>query len=489
MEHWNHFVDIQNDANILLNSTHFRDAILRQRGGATRWNSFRTALIESVNDIDRKRDFWTKLVGAYMLGKVGLKPYTAFKQIASYPLFGAYASNWYVAGNLVAYANPIGTQKQLKRAFELFPCIKERFDASAMGNEVMSTEYNSPSYKWNKTRQVVSKAAIWMNRKVDVITVAKGTLAVYDGMKREYLKKGMSESEADAKARIDAMIAYKATQQENTPEFLGSIQRENSAGNALLRAFKNSSFALARLAYIETKIASRNIWRAKNPRMVELEVERVMKAHPEYSREETEKEERSLMNRQIFHSFKTLASLGVGQTFFYLLSVPTIVLNLINIDDDDDKEEFMEQFWRIVAQVGLVTPANGLPIVGGLVESMVSGTISKFDFASIIPSISDIALTLERRIKEVDSFKDGAIVAIGTILDVLPTKVSPSTMYRMYYGIHSMIENGDVTMADIANLISLPPSEVKKIINHDYGDDESYINSYNWVEHLMELTD
>ena len=488
MEHWNQFVDIQNDANILLNSAHFRDNILRQSDGATKWNSFRIALIETVNEVDKgDRDFITGIVNAYMIGKIGLKPWNAFKQMTSYPAFLAYATNKYVFYNLIKNLNPLNAFAQRNRAFRLFPCIKDRYYNSAMGHEMLSTEYNTDSYWWNKVNQWFSNTAIFMNRTVDIITVSKGALAVYDGMKRQYIESGMSEAEADSEARIDAMIAYKATQQENTPEFLGSIQREHSTASSVAKAFNNSSFAFARLLYIESLIALKNLDRVNNPRMVELEVERVMKAHPEYSREQAETKANELMDKQIRNSFQTLSAVGGGQLFFYLASAPSVLLNILSSDDDDNEKGWIA-FLMILLRVGIVTPLGGIPFLGAISDSVLTGNFKYYDVLSILPD-SDLVMKGIERFNNADTIGKKAAAIVGTIIEVLPLKITGNTMYRMFDGIYNIIQNGDITAADVANILSMPPSEVQELIRHGYGDEESYINSYGWLDHLIERLD
>lgn len=480
MEHWNNFVEVQRDANLLLNSKEFRDNILKQKFGATKWRSLVNGLITSVNDARIDQSDWSKAISMYLIGKIGFKPFTAIKQLFSYPAFFAYAYNWNVFGRLLLF-NPFAYFKARK----IFPSIRDRYENSVGGSDVLTREWDSSdtSYKWKKLSRWWRSTATWLNRTVDVMTVSNGALSIYEGMKSQYKKEGLSEQEADAKARIDALIAYKATQQENTPEFLSTIQRSGDAAATAIRAYQNASYAYSRFTYVECKLLIKAL---KKPTV--YEVENLMKQEPNLTTAEAEKILVKRKKNQALRSIQALTSIGLSQFAWYLASSAPLLMTLYGYDDDESEEKILYEWIRIAANATVGTLANMIPLVGNMASSFISGDLENFQVASFLPDVGknlvDAGVAFVKIFKEDEKSRYATEVVLN-LLNALPVSLDMQTAVKFYRGVRGAIEDGELNNVDIANILQIPSSQILEMLEGDKSD-PNYITSVNKIKKVLD---
>ena len=203
MERWAAFAEFNRDLNTLLSYKRFRNQVMNMSsvygGGKTLWNNFRNvcsmaagAYRPPVAPLDKAAVNIAKGVTA---AKVSFRVFTALKQLLSMPAYLSDSDPLYLAANI---ANPLGAWKWSMGNLPLF----EKRWASRMAGDprLLKSEMDWKAWR-SKVVQLASRVGMSPNAFVDALTVSIGAHSMYQTKKKKYLRWGMSEAEADKRAR------------------------------------------------------------------------------------------------------------------------------------------------------------------------------------------------------------------------------------------------------------------------------------------------
>ena len=248
MERWAAFAEFNRDLNTLLSYKRFRNQVMNMSsmygGGKTLWNNFRNvcsmaagAYRPPIAALDKAAVNIAKGVTA---AKVSFRVFTALKQFLSMPAYLSDSNPLYLAENI---ATP---WKAWNWSMENLPLFEKRWTSRMAGDpRLLKSEMDWKAWR-SKVVQLASRVGMSPNAFVDALTVSIGAHSMYQTKKRKYLRWGMSESDADKRAKQDATILFNQTQQSSEGAFLSTIQVDRSWLSVLFTVFRNSSMSYTR---------------------------------------------------------------------------------------------------------------------------------------------------------------------------------------------------------------------------------------------------
>lgn len=343
MEWWAAFAEFNRDLNTMLSYKRFRNQVINMSsvygGGKTLWKNFYKvcsmaagAYRPKVSEIDMTAINIAKGVTA---AKVSFRIFTALKQFASFPAY-------LVDSNPLDLAKNVATPwKAWKWSMENLPLFEKRWRSRISGDPIlMKTEMDWEAWR-SRVVQIASRIGMSPNAFVDALTVSIGAHSMYQTKKRKYLRWGMSEADAEKRAKQDATILFNQTQQSSESAFLSTMQADRSYLTALFTIFRNASMSYQR----RVQQAIRTLRNVLNKDYAGLSEEFMAKQmrrdgiDPDTADKEVKREYR----RGIISAMGSVAVFGyimqlAWNMFGYL---PYLLLG----DDDQTKDEFWDDIW------------------------------------------------------------------------------------------------------------------------------------------------
>jgi hypothetical protein len=358
---------------------------------------------------------------------------TAVKQILSYPAFLKYSTNAKYIGMLVNNLSFHRWGGNYKWAMENLPGFKERISSGNMGDEKLLLETGSLIDKF-------LRAGMLPNRWVDAFSVMAGSRAVYEYGLEKYRKAGMSEEEAQNRAKMDAYIVYNSTNQSARAEFLAAVQKKKGLFSRGGTTFQNATFGNMR----NFAAAVTDITRDSAPIIERLTKDKIASGMEETAAREAAKKEvygakiRGAKDALLFGFFME-ATFALFEKYAY---------NAWGDDDDDDK-------WKDIARAVLVSPIKGLLYVGQVVDNRTQG----YKWNPIL-----FAAELNNAIDDVmKAAKESGVISLemaqAVVLNSLRVGgINYETFENMYKAIELAVKNGDWDTVNTLYLINAPNS-------------------------------
>ena len=454
MEHWAAYAEFIRDNNTLINDKDFKNRVqntksVRYGDGKTLWDNFVDTARIATGNYKAKHDYLTKLMRGANASKITFGYYTALKQLASAPAFWSDAKIW----DAVWYSmNPMSSWKW---AMENLPGFEERVKSRTAGNERLGgDEYSIHDSRIIKAARNVGMAP---NAFVDAVVVASGARAVYKDRLNFYKKLGMTDYEANRRAKNDAAISYNETQQSGQGAYLSTLQREGGLGALLTTLFRNSQMAFQRRVVGSMVEVGKKL--ARGEKIREATKQKYIKMG--MSEEAAEKQANRDFYKAYAKDFTNLAIFGYGMNYVWALmgELPYLLFG----DDEEEKEKI----WENASKMGVTGTFEGFTlgnVAKGFYERGVNGGKYRVGIFEA-PFETDLMTVLDR------FEKDGTLAGImqlATFMVEMNTGISPQ---RLIDDVAAWVNrsNGDVDTATKALLLALrwmkvPQSQQDKLI-------------------------
>lgn len=454
MEHWAAYAEFIRDNNTLINDKDFKNRVkntksVRYGDGETLWKNFVETARIATGNYKAKHDYLTKLMRGANAAKITFGYYTALKQLASAPAFWSDAKIW----DAVWYSvNPMGSWKW---AMENLPGFEERVKSRTAGNERLGGD----EYSIHDSRIIKAARNLGMapNAFVDAVVVASGARAVYKDRLNFYKKLGMTDYEANRRAKNDAAISYNETQQSGQGAYLSTLQREGGLGALLTTLFRNSQMAFQRRVVGSMVEIGKKLARGEKIR----EATKQKYINMGMSEEAAGKQANWDFYKAYAKDFTNLAIFGYGMNFVWALmgELPYLLFG----DDEEEKEKI----WEIASKMGVTGMFEGFSI-GNFAKGLYEKHITDGKYAVGLleaPFEGDLQVVLER------FEKDGALAGItqlATFMVEMNTGISPQ---RLIDDVAAVIDisNGDLDGATEGLLFAIrvlkaPQSQQDKLL-------------------------
>ena len=478
MEHWAAYAEFTRDNNTLLSDKDFMNRVkntssVRYGNGEILWEDFVETARIATDSYRGRNNVITKLMRGANAAKITFGYFTALKQLASMPAFWSDAKIW----DAVWYAaNPMGSWKW---AIDNLPGFEERWKGRTGGNERL--EENEYSIHYSRIMKAARMVGLTPNAFIDAIVVASGARAVYKDKLRFYKAVGMTEYEADKRAKRDAAISYNETQQSGQGAYLSTLQKSGGLDTLLLTLFRNSQMAFQRrvvgsIADIGKKLArGEKVREATKQKYVEMGM----------SEEAADKKAFNDFCKAYAKDITNLVIFGYGMNYVWYLmgELPYLLLG----DDEEEKEKIMDG----AAKMGFTGMFEGLSLGGyakGLYEKGVSGGKYGVDML-VAPFETDLELVLDR------FEKDGTMAGVLQLANFAIEMNSGISPQRLIDDVAAIIDfsNGDIKTAADAQLLALrlmkvPQSQIDKLIldeTHGASAEEVQNIAERYIEYKM----
>ena len=454
MEHWAAYAEFIRDNNTLINDKDFKNRVqntksVRYGDGETLWKNFVDTARIATGNYKSKADYLAKLMSGANAAKITFGYYTALKQLASMPAFWSDAKIW----DAVWYSvNPMGSWRW---AIKNLPGFEERWKGRTAGNERLGeNEYSIHDSRIMKAARMVGMTP---NAFVDAVVVASGARAVYKDRLNFYKKLGMTEYEADRRAKNDAAISYNETQQSGQGAYLSTLQKDGGLVALLTTLFRNSQMAFQRRVVGSMVEIGKKL--ARGERIREATKQKYIKMG--MSEEAAGKQATKDFYKSYAKDITNLAIFGYGMNYVWALmgELPYLLFG----DDDEEKEKIFDT----AAKMGITGTFEGFTC-GNFAKSLYEKHITDGKYAVGLleaPFEGDLQVVFER------FEKDGTIAGVlqlAMFATEMNTGISPQRLIDtvtafIYYS------NGDIDKATRAQLFALrllkaPQSQQDKLI-------------------------
>lgn len=246
MEDWAAYAHFRKDLNTLLSYRHFRNQVKNMStvfgSGEQLWKNFIDVCKIAAGKYKSKGEH-TQLLNVSKgatRARINFRPYTALKQLLSYPAFWVDAS---VDELWDGIHHPLVSWRW---CMENLPLFRQRWEKRTIGDtRLMKTDSDWKVWEANLVKQA-SKSGMLPNALVDAFTIAIGAKAVYETKYKKYVSEGMSEEMAAEKARQDATVVYNQSQQSDENAFISALQLDRTLEAAALTTFRNASMGYQR---------------------------------------------------------------------------------------------------------------------------------------------------------------------------------------------------------------------------------------------------
>lgn len=386
MEEWAAFARFRKDLNILLSYKHFRNQVKNMNtiygSGDKLWQNF-VDVSKIVAGTYRPEGKGTSLVNlskGFTSGKINFRLHTALKQTLSYPAFWADAR---IDDLYHAAASPIDSWNW---CMENLPVFKRRWEKRTVGDtRLMKTDSDWKVWQKNFVK-AASRYGMVPNAFVDAVTISIGTKAVYDSKLRKYLSEGMSQEEAETKAKQDATIIYNQSQQSDENAFVSALQLDRTFEAAGLSTFRNASMGYQRRVHNAYRTLGRLLSGKKESYIAGMAKQYISEGlSPEQAKARAEQE------------YSRAGVKAAGEIFIYQFFLnflwklgPLGALYLIAGGDDDKKKKKLKDAALTTAITGFF---EGLSMGGSLTDltgGWVSGEgVRNWNFLSL-PVLQDV---------------------------------------------------------------------------------------------------
>lgn len=462
MEHWAAFAEFNRDLNTLLSYRKFRNRVQNMRGiygaGTTAWNNFRSVaeIAAGVYKPAVKGDSLDKLITNLAKGvtgaKISFRVYTALKQFLSAPAFVSDAS---AAALIKSLANPY---KAWTWAMKELPLFEKRWKSRQAGDSrLMETESDWKLWK-NKIVELAGRYGMTPNAFVDALTVSIGARAIYETKRKEYVKLGYTQDQAEEKAKRDATVLYNESQQSNESAFLSAAQVDRTVASVLITVFRNSSMGYQRM-YVD---ALRNIKHMlkKGYKAESLEYMKKQMMRDGLTEDQAERAANRIYNKSFARSATRLATFGFLVQFAWNLG-PYMAYLLMG-DDDDEKKDMIKD----AAVRGLV----GGPVEGLAAGQAISGVLGDFAMGEEIsdpmlklPATSDMeSIFRQLEVDPVRAVNDIFNLVIQSGIGVNPQTITDAVV-AIIDGCNGDLETSKEAAFALMRILQTPQSQIEKL--------------------------
>ncbi len=466
MERWAAFAEYNRDLNTLLSYKRFRNQVMNMSsvygGGKTLWNNFRNVASMSagayrppIAALDKAAVNIAKGVTA---AKVSFRIFTSLKQLLSLP---AYLSDC----NPLLLAKSIATPWiAWKWSMKNLPIFEKRWRSRMAGDpRLLKTEMDWKAWRSNIV-QLASRVGMSPNAFVDALTVSIGARAMYETKLKKYLRWGMSQADAEKRAKQDTTILFNQTQQSSEGAFLSTMQVDRSWLSVLFTVFRNAGMSYTRQQYD----AIRNLARRLQPGYAGLSEEFMAKQmrrdgiDPDKADTEAKREYR----RGIIRDFARLAVFGFGLQLAWNMGayLPYLLLG----DDDEEKEKMWDDIFNHT-YFGSVEGLTGGDVMSAAGQMALNGEGNWSNLTKDMPLAGDLA-NIYRKIG-----KDN-VSAMNDVVNLLAQStlgVNPQTLTDAVVAVIDAC--GDDTNSQrecallITRIINCPQSQVDKLYFDELG--------------------
>ena len=369
MEEWAAMAPFRKDLNTLLSYSHFRNQVKNMTtiygSGNQLWKNFVNVsrIIAGTYNPVGKGTFLTNVSKGITSGKINFRLHTALKQMLSYPAFWTEARADDLAKGL---ANPL---KSWDWCMENLPVFKHRWEKRTIGDtRLMESDSDWKVWKKNFVKKA-SRYGMTPNALIDAFTIAVGSKAVYDAKYRKYIADGLSEEEADKKAKQDATIIYNQSQQSDEDAFVAAVQKDRTFEAAGITTFRNASMGYQRKVHNAYRTLGR-MARGNKEAMIDSAARQYVATEGmewEQAKARAEKEWKSA-------GAKAAGDLFIYQFFLnYLWKIGPLGLAYILVGADDDKRKKKLLDPLVTTAItgffeGLSTGGTTTDVIGGLVS-------------------------------------------------------------------------------------------------------------------------
>ncbi len=481
MEHWAAYAEFIRDNNTLINDKDFKNRVqntksVRYGDGETLWKDFVDTARIATGNYKPKADYLAKLMSGANAAKITYGGFTSLKQIASLPAFLGDAN---VFDLMWTASTPVGWWSSWNWAIKNLPGFEERWKGRTAGNERLGeNEYSIYDSRIMKAARMVGMTP---NAFIDAVVVASGARAVYNTRLRFYKSLGLTEYEADKRAKNDAAISYNETQQSGQGAYLSSLQKDGGLVALLTTLFRNSQMAFQRrvvgsMVGIGKKLArGERIREATKQKYIKMGVDEVTAG----------KQATKEFYKSYAKDFTNLAIFGYGMNYLWVLmgQLPYLLFG----DDEEEKEKIYD----MAKKVGVTGMFEGFTL-GNFAKGLYEKHITDGKYAVGLleaPFEGDLQ-------KVIDSFeKDGTaagILQLGIILTEMNTGISPQRLIDLAAAFID-VSDGDVKLANDGVLLGLRILEAPQsqqdmlILDEIYGADAEKVKKVadRYIEYKM----
>ena len=455
MEHWAAFAEFNKDLNSLMSYRKFRNRVENMTtvfgAGKKAWDNFRKTA-EIVAGVYRPEvGPWDRLttttIRGLISGKINFRIWTAIKQILSLPGFLPYTSAASIAKGV---ATP---WKSWNWAMNNLPSFQKRWLGRKAGNvRLHMTEADWETWKSN-AMETISRIGMTPNAFVDAVTCSIGAKAVYDTQYAKYLKDGYTREQADKKAKLEATVAFNATQQSSESAFLSAVQMNRTFIAHILTVFRNNSFGMQR----ELTDALRNMTKRmkKGFRSESVEFMQKQMMRDGLAEEQAKRAAERIYRRSFYKDAARIATFGFLMQFLWNLGSNAIYL-LFGDDDDEKKKMIVDAAIR-----GMFGSIEGLGfgniVTDGVIMAL-NGEIEKFN-PSYSPAMADIG-------KVWNDFKYDWVSGVNDLVNIavqmgvgLNPQIITDTVLAVTDACDGDVEMSKEVMLAIMRILQVPQSQ------------------------------
>ena len=465
MEHWAAYAEMNKDLGTLLSYKHFRNQVLNMNtmqygSGQNLWVNFKraAAVVSGAYrpkiDKDSVDTSLVNLAKGVTAAKISMRLYTALKQLLSYPAYLSEASIW----ELVKSTNPYGAVKAFNWAMDNLPGFSKRWQSRIAGDTRLQPTDVDWSFWKNNIVKAASRIGLAPNAFIDAMTVAMGAKAIYETKRKQFLKDGYSEEQAEEKAKNAASISFNETQQSSENAFLSAMQLDRTVASVALTVFRNASMGYQRRLAASLRNLNHLFTPGYKHRSVEFMKKQMMRDG--LTEQQAERAAKRAYNRSWYRNIADTILFGFVMQMAWNLG--PYLPYLLAGDDDDEKDKMLEDA-ALHALAGGVEGLTGGAQISELYNLARSGgDVSGYQF-NLLPLMSDVQTTLRH-------FKSDSVAGWNDLINILVQSsvgVNPQTLTDAFVAIMDA-SNGDLdTAKEIAILMmriaQTPQSAIEKL--------------------------
>lgn len=478
MEHWNAYAEFNRDLNTLRSYRHFRNQVQNMEtiygNGKNLWNKFNDVCQMAAGVYKPKGDEAEKAALAVAQGvtaaAVSFRLYTALKQFASLPAYIPYTRAYHLAKAMMR------PDKSWEWCMENLPIFEERWKSRVSGDPRLVKSFLTAA-DWRRNLAAnCARAGMAPNAFIDALTCSIGAYAVYNTRKRQYLKDGYSEEQAERKAIQDAEMVYNETQQSGEDAFTSTMQRDRTWWKSLFTIFRNASMSYQRQLHGALRDLGNVMSGGVDERVafVTKQLLREKGIQPNENGEWSEadyKREEAIAKRKVRRQF-VKDGLSVA-TFGYIMQLAWNISGylpyLLFGDDDETKDEFWDDIWTHTFG-GWLEGFTGGDVMSLAIGMLLNGEYDSWKLKKEMPITTSTYDAIGHLLK--GDF--GAFVSNSTnLLMQMSTGVNPQSLTDGALAIMDACGD-DPALANeavicVSRILSVPQSQIDKMYFDEVG--------------------
>ena len=478
MEHWNAYAEFNRDLNTLRSYRHFRNQVQNMEtiygNGKNLWNKFNDVCQMAAGVYKPKGDEAEKAALAVAQGvtaaAVSFRLYTALKQFASLPAYIPYIRAYYLAKAMMR------PDKSWEWCMENLPIFEERWKSRVSGDPRLVKSFLTAA-DWRRNLAAnCARAGMAPNAFIDALTCSIGAYAVYNTRKKQYLKDGYSEEQAERKAIQDAEMVYNETQQSGEDAFTSTMQRDRTWWKSLFTIFRNASMSYQRQLHGALRDFGNVMSGGVDERVafVTKQLLREKGIQPNENGEWSEadyKREEAIAKRKVRRQF-VKDGLSVA-TFGYIMQLAWNISGylpyLLFGDDDETKDEFWDDIWTHTFG-GWLEGFTGGDVMSLAIGMLLNGEYDSWKLKKEMPVTTSTYDAIGHLLK--GDF--GAFVSNSTnLLIQMSTGVNPQSLTDGALAIMDAC-GGDPALANeavicVSRILSVPQSQIDELYFDEVG--------------------